>query len=147
MLHCINLCPLFDVLRTSIALLCLFFRLFLVHIAHLRQGINLSSENEKSASQCGFFFVSPCDLNDFFQLYSYILCKMYTKNGHGWWVACMRLWIEHFSERCSLKNLCSAVSSNSKFHADYIASPHITSLYLITWDLNHYHHPYAAFSR
>lgn len=41
-----NLGPLFDELCTSIKLACLFF---LLHIGHLRQGINLSTKNEKSA--------------------------------------------------------------------------------------------------
>lgn len=35
-----------------------------------------------------------------------------------------------------LKNVCTAVSSNSKFHADYIVSWPVISLYLITWDLS-----------
>lgn len=103
-LHSIYVHCSMDCARQLCCYICFFF-VFSVHIAHLRQGINLSSENEKSASQGGLFFFPALFYNSkwFSLLYSYAKSTRVSE-----WM-CLCVWIEHFlvlfSEKCMLCGL------------------------------------------
>lgn len=119
-----------DCARQLCCYVCFFF--VSVHIAHLRQGINLSSENEKSASQGVFFFLHCFILQMIFSVL--FICK---ERESEWMLVCAWLWIEHFLVLFSEKfMLCGLIEIQNSMLTTLLVR-NITSLYLIAWDLNH----------
>lgn len=132
-----NLRPLFNELCSLLENLVFF------HFGHLRQGINLSISHEKSVIRAVLFFsLSPFPSSRRILTFNAnVFCGFihYTPFDVCMRIICLLVLcpkIEYFS-MLGFKNLCSAVSSNSKFNADCVVnwSYNEHTYCLITWDL------------